>query len=593
MTLAAGVRLLGRHLRPRRAALWRLAGWSALEAAPTFVTGLLIAHALDRGFLAGRPLVGLAWLAALVLMQAIGAVGTRQVYPWLSATVEPLRDALLTAVVQASLRRALHDEKVATGAGVSQASEQVEAVRALSSTLARNVRQLLSGGVAALGGLTVLSPVLALVVAAFVFLAVLLFAGVLRVMVGRLRTVVLRAEQVSAAAAPVVDGMRDVVALAAQDRAAAEVGQPIDAHAAAVRALARAQALRLPVVTVGVHLPMLALLAMSPWLVAAHGLSVGQVVGCVVYLAGGLQPAFQILVNAGGTLLVSLGVILSRLAEVCADPDPPARDAPAGGDRAEDLPGGCELHLDVEGVTFAYSAHAEPVIRELTLHVPEGTHLAVVGPSGVGKSTLAALLAGLVRPDRGRLSLAGSALAELDERRLRRTVALIPQEAYVFAGTVRENLVYLRPQAGDAALDQAVAAVGLQPVLARLGGYDGEIEPGGGTLSPGERQLIALTRVYLSPARVVILDEATCHLDPVAEAVAERAFAGRADTLVVIAHRISSALRADRVLVMDGAHAVLGRHDDLLAVNRLYADLVGHWDHTLAPEPGPAEAALR
>lgn len=145
MTLAAGVRLLRRHLRPQRQALWRLTGWSALEAAPTFVSGLLIASALDRGFLAGRPLVGLGWLAALALLQVMGAVGTRQVYPWLAATVEPLRDSLLTAVVTASLHRALNDEKASSGSSVSHASEQVEAVRTLYSTLVRTMRHYCRG----------------------------------------------------------------------------------------------------------------------------------------------------------------------------------------------------------------------------------------------------------------------------------------------------------------------------------------------------------------------------------------------------------------------------------------------------------------
>jgi len=574
MTLAAGVRLLRRHLRPQRQALWRLAGWSALEAAPTFVSGLLIAGALDRGFLAGRPLVGLGWLAALALLQLIGAVGTRQIYPWLAATVEPLRDSLLTAVVTASLQRALKDEKAASGSSVSQASEQVEAVRALYSTLLRTMRQLLSGGVAALGGLTVLSPLLALVVASFVFLAVILFAGILCIMVGRFRTVVLRAEEISATAAPVVEGMRDVVAHAAEARAAREVGEAIQAQAEALRAFARARVLRLPVVTLGVHLPMLALLAMSPWLIARHNLTVGQIVGCVVYLASGLQPAFQVVVNAGGTLLVSLGVILGRLAEVCACAESPAPAAhppalcPTGHD------------LDVDGVTFAYSPHAEPIVADLTLHIPAGMHLAVVGPSGVGKSTLANLLARLATPQRGQLRLGGLALEQVDEGYLRRTVALIPQEAYVFAGSIRDNLAYLQPRATSAEIDEAVVAVGLAETLSRLGGDDAEVPPGGGALSPGERQLIALARVYLSAAQIVILDEATCHLDPVAEARAEQAFADRHGTLVVIAHRMSSAMRADRILVMDGADAVLGSHHDLLANNRLYADLVGYWDRT-------------
>ncbi|MGH3998352.1 MAG: ATP-binding cassette domain-containing protein, partial [Pseudonocardiaceae bacterium] len=412
----------------------------------------------------------------------------------------------------------------------------------LFSSLLRNARQMLAVSVAAIGGLAVLSPLLALVVAAFVVLALTGFALLLRVLVVRYRAVVLRGEQISVVAAPMVEGMRDVVACAAEGRAAGEVGQAIDAEAAALRAFARASVWRAPVVTVGAYLPVLALLALAPWLVTYQQLTVGQIVGAVLYLFSGLQPAIQILVNAGGTIVVSLGVVLARLAEISAEPSAPAAHSsallPSGGD------------LDLGGVTFTYSPHAEPIVQDLALHIPAGMHLAVVGPSGVGKSTLANLLARLATPQHGQLKLAGLALEQIDEGYLRRTVALIPQEAYVFAGRIRDNLVYLQPQATAAEIDQAVAVVGLTDTLSRLGGYDAEIPPGGGALSPGERQLIALARVYLSGAQIVILDEATCHLDPVAEARAERAFAERHGTLIVIAHRISSAMRADRILVM-------------------------------------------
>lgn len=132
-------------------------------------------------------------------------------------------------------------------------------------------------------------------------------------------------------------------------------------------------------------------------------------------------------------------------------------------------------------------------------------------------------------------------------------------------------------------VDRPVAAVGrLGETVARLGGLDAAIDPGDGTLSPGSRRLIALARVYVSPAEIVVLDEATCHLDPVAEAWAEQAFAQRPGTLVVIAHQISSALRAEWILMMDAAATVVGRHEELLQRSALYAQLVGYW--TDAPD---------
>jgi ATP-binding cassette subfamily C protein len=155
-------------------------------------------------------------------------------------------------------------------------------------------------------------------------------------------------------------------------------------------------------------------------------------------------------------------------------------------------------------------------------------------------------------------------------------VALVPQEAYVFRGTVGENIGYLRAHTTPALVTAAAAAVGAAGLVDALGGPDAQVDPA--ALSTGERQLLALARTYLAPAGVVVLDEATCHLDPAAEAFAERAFADRpATTLVVIAHRISSARRADRTLVLDGADTTCGPHADLLAGSPLYRDLAAAW----------------
>jgi ATP-binding cassette subfamily C protein len=163
---------------------------------------------------------------------------------------------------------------------------------------------------------------------------------------------------------------------------------------------------------------------------------------------------------------------------------------------------------------------------------------------------------------------------------------LIPQEAYVFAGTVRENLAYLRPDACDGELWAAAAAVGADALVARLGGPAATVEPG--RLSAGERQLLALARAHLAPARLAVLDEATCHLDPAAERRAEEAFAARPGTLIVIAHRLSSAVRADRVLVLDGAGAVVGDHRSVLATSPLYRDLMEAWQVAAGRQIQPA-----
>ncbi|MFF9803755.1 ATP-binding cassette domain-containing protein [Streptomyces coeruleorubidus] len=243
--------------------------------------------------------------------------------------------------------------------------------------------------------------------------------------------------------------------------------------------------------------------------------------------------------------------------------------------------------LSLSSVTFAYGPAGTPVVDDLHLTLPAGSHLAVVGPSGAGKSTLTALVAGLLTPDRGTIAVGGHPVPGPEAAAAR---VLIPQEAYVFGGTLAENLAYLRPDpVPEEELLAAAAVVGLAPLAGRLGGLGARVDPS--ALSAGERQLVALTRAYLSYAPLALLDEATCHLDAEAEERAERAFAARpGGTLVVVAHRISSARRAGRVLVMDGRNAACGGHEELMRSSALYRDLVGSW--APAPSRRRSEPAL-
>ncbi|MGN5381591.1 ATP-binding cassette domain-containing protein [Streptomyces lasalocidi] len=224
--------------------------------------------------------------------------------------------------------------------------------------------------------------------------------------------------------------------------------------------------------------------------------------------------------------------------------------------------------LALTSLSFAYGPACEPVLDGLDLSLPTGAHLAVVGPSGIGKSTLTGLIAGLLTPDQGTIRVHGNPVPAPQ------ATVLIPQEAYVHGGTLAENLALFRAgPVPEAELLAAADAVGLTLLLRALGGPGARVDAGG-AVRVGERQLIALTRAYLSAAPLALLDEATCHLDPAAEARAERAFAGRpGGTLLVVAHRLGSARRAGRILVMDGARTACGTHDDLLRTSSLYRQL--------------------
>ncbi|MES9537481.1 ATP-binding cassette domain-containing protein [Actinomadura sp. NPDC000600] len=563
-------RPLAELLRERRGVAATLL-WSLAATLPALLSGHLVARALDRGFLRDDLAAGLGWLAVLGAAMVAAAVSARRVPPALGRVVEPLRDRLVRRVVTGTLRRAVGAAPGRPDLSViTRMSEHTETVRDTTAGLLLGLQQVGLTVTAAAVGLALLAPVVALLVVPPVAVTLLLLVLLLPSLAARERASLLAEERVADTVGGIVSDVRDVVACGAEPEAAGEAGDAFRVQAAAERAAARAGALRTALGTAGGQLALVAVLAAGPWLLHSGRLSTGELLGALTYITANLQPALRAAVQTTGGSAVRLGVALHRL-ESCAGPEP--EPAPSPAPRAK-VPSDFELRVD--GLTFSYGAGAEPVLRDVTFTVPYGSHLAVVGPSGIGKSTLADLLTGVAEPQRGTVSIGGLPLASLDPHWLRRTVAIIPQEAYVFAGSLRENLTYLDPAASDADIEDAVTTLGLGRLRDRLGGNDAAVGSRSG-LTPGERQMIALARVWLSPARVVLLDEATCHLDPVAEARMEEAFRARPGTLVVIAHRLSSARRADRILVMDGERTLLGGHDELLRRSGLYADLVGAW----------------
>ncbi|MFC8718795.1 ATP-binding cassette domain-containing protein [Kitasatospora sp. NPDC057198] len=561
----------GRGLRelaaavPRRA-LWWLAGWSVVEALPALCSGLLVAAAADRGFLAGRPGVGFAWLGGLGAVTVLRALAARAVFPHLAEVVEPLRDALVSRVVRGALARPAPDGP----AEIARITEQVESARQLTATLLRSARGVGFGLLAALLGLGVLAPAVLPLVLLPLLLSGALFVRLLGPLVARRRAVVLADERIAAEAGRAFAGLRDVAACGAQQRVSAHLSALVAAQGEAVRAVGRAAALRSLTVAVGGRLPLLAVVCAAPWMVGRGWLSAGQVLGVATYLLQQLEPAVRALAGMLGSWLLDLAVVLDRLTAACPVPPPvpvPPPRSDGSGDGAGD--GAGDGSLSVHGLRFAHPGSAEPVLAGVRFDLRPGAHLAVVGPSGTGKSTLAALLAGLLAPDAGRVLVGGQDPAALAGPARAARLALVPQEAYVFAGTVRENLCWPSGEHGDALIATAAHRVGSARLLARLGGPDGLIaDPA--ALSAGERQLLALTRTFLSPAPVVVLDEATCHLDAEAERRAEEAFAARPGTLVVIAHRIGSAMRADRVLLLDASGPLLATHADLQVLSPFY-----------------------
>ena len=577
-------------LRQRRAMLLRLAGWSLVEALPAFLSGRLVAAAIDDGFLAGRPAVGFGSLAVMAVSVLVGAVGTRQTFLRLAAIVEPFRDELVDLVVTGVLHRSTATDQPSDTAGVARLTHQVEIVRESFASVIMVTQGFVVTTASALLGLFTLAPLALAFVLPPLLVGLTLFAGSLRAMASWQRAAILADERIAETVSTLAGGLRDIVACGAEDQIRTSATQTIDAQESASSKLARVTAVRTTALGISAWLPLLLILLGAPWLVR-HGATTGTVLGALTYVSLGLQPALQNLIRTVGGTGLWLLVTLARITEAAELP----ATAPASrqtGQPPRPAPCSSDYALELREVTFGYGRQAEPVIHDLDLRLAEDDHLAVVGPSGIGKSTLAGLIAGLLEPQAGEVLLDGVTLRDWETSHLAQRRVLIPQEAYVFTGTVSENLTYYRH--GDSTptqLDEAVNALGARILIERLGGYQAELRPA--ALSAGERQLLTLVRAYLAPARLVILDEATCHLDPAAEAQAELAFTQRPGALLVIAHRTSSALRARKILLLDGRQALLGSHQDLLTRSPLYRDLVGHWQSTDLPGPRRTPAAER
>ncbi len=311
------------------------------------------------------------------------------------------------------------------------------------------------------------------------------------------------------------------------------------------------------------------------WLAKNGQVTVGTVVGVVLLLSSLFEPVQQLsqLYNTVQSATASLNKmfqILDTQPEVDETPD--AADLPRDGT------------LDVDGATFAYPGTTTAVLCDVTLSVEAGERLALVGPTGAGKSTLAKLMARLYDPDQGSVRFGGVDLRNATLSSLRDRVVVVPQEGFLFDGTVADNLRLARPDAtGDELREALVAIDALERFEALPDGLDTEVRERGSRLSAGERQLVSLARAALVDPAVLVLDEATSSLDPGTEALVEHALDRlmRGRTTVVVAHRLSTVQRADRVAVVDHGELVeLGTHAELIAQGGRYAALADAWQQS-------------
>ncbi|WP_460354076.1 ABC transporter ATP-binding protein [Actinoallomurus acanthiterrae] len=361
-----------------------------------------------------------------------------------------------------------------------------------------------------------------------------------------------------------VDGARTIEALRLEGRRVARTDADLAGAWKAERYTLGLRLVWFPLVEIGYVLPVAATLLIGG-LFYLHGLaSLAQVTAATLYVQQLIDPLDRFLswvdeLQVGGASLARL----LGVSEVPADRVP-----------SDERPDGERMAVDA--VRYSYR-DGQDVLHGVDLRLRPGERLAMVGPSGAGKSTLGRLLAGVLRPRTGAVTVGGVPLVDLPLEDLRRNVALVTQEHHVFRGTVRDNLVLARPDATDEELARALDAVDASWARAML---DTEVGTGNTALSPAQAQQLALARLVLADPHTLVLDEATSLLDPRAARHLERSLSAVLDgrTVVAIAHRLHTAHDADRVAVVeDGRIIELGGHHDLIARDGSYAALWRSW----------------
>lgn len=373
------------------------------------------------------------------------------------------------------------------------------------------------------------------------------------------------AEQLSATAV----GARTIDALRLEQRRLAECAQAIERAAATRRRTLNLRSVLFPTVDISYVIPVVAALLIGGLLHRGGHLSLGAVVAVALYLRQLSQP---------------MDAVLQRLEQLQSSIASFARVEGLG--EADQLtpqpyrePAGNEIELS--DVHYAYRADSPDVLHGLALSIRPGERLALVGPSGAGKTTLGRLLSGTERPRSGDVTVGGVSIADLPADRLRREVVMVTQDYFVFRDPLRENLLIAAPDASDDQLWQALEAVDAESWAKALpDGLDTVLGSGGVDLTPAQAQQLSLARVVLADPHTVVLDEATAMLDPTTARDTERALAVvlRGRTVIAIAHRLHTAYDADRIAVMeDGRIVELGTHHALVEHGGSYAGLWHSW----------------
>ncbi|MEY9488466.1 ABC-type multidrug transport system fused ATPase/permease subunit [Streptomyces calvus] len=582
------LRLLRGHRRRIVLAVLLMLGASALGLAqPLLVKRVIEAATAERAI---GPDVAL--LVGFFLAQAV-VQGFAQYT--LARTGEGIVLGIRLGLIRHLLRLPMRQyDRHRVGDLISRVSSDSTTLRLL---VAEGFTDAVTGGIGLIGVVALmiwLDWLLFLIVLAVVALATVLVGSVLR----GISAASLATQQATGAMTADLEralgAIRTVRANRAEQRESDRIGgRARSAYAGSVR-MARLDAVVAPAVELAVKGSFVVVLLIGGMRVAGRDGSVADLAAFLlymVYLVGPIGSVFQSL----STMEQGVGAY-RRVTEVMALP---AERETGPGPAPRSGPGRTPPLLAFRDVWFAYEA-GRPVLRGVTFEVPEHAHVALIGSSGVGKSTVFALIERFYDPDRGRIEFGGRDIRTAGRSAHRSRIGLVEQQAPVLYGTLRENLTYAVPDATPEEVDRVVERVHLTDLVARLPhGLDTDAGERGMALSGGERQRIAIARALLARPRLLLLDEPTAHLDAVGEAALRRSIreVSAQCTLLVIAHRMSTVRAADLIVVLDGGRVVAtGTHEQLAAASEHYRRLLraqqpGHTDTAHSADTADATAA--
>ena len=566
-------RMLGRYRRQGLAALVLLLIWTMAQLAGP----ILVRIAIDRGIATGSQTV-VNWAVAGYVAAAVVAYITHRAGIWALAVagegfLRDLRNRVFRRLVHQSM--SFYDRSK-TGVLVSRMTSDVDS---LAELVQYGLRMFISA-VFLLGLSVVLLAVLSWELTLVLLVVVPILVPASRKFQRDSNQAYLRVrDEIAGTLSSLQEGfsgVRVVQAFAREEIEADRFAQTNDRLYRSHMRSVRVAAWYLPVVDFTGVLTTALAVGIGGWMVREGRLSLGTVAAFVLLLSNLFEPVQQLsqlfnMIQSGAASLAKLYGLIDTEIQLDEHADPV--ELPARGD------------LVVDGLSFAYG-DGPPVLGDVDLVVGDGERLALVGPTGAGKSTLAKLMARLYDPTGGTVSFGGIDLRRASMASLRQRIVVVPQEGFLFAGTVADNIRVARPDATDDDIEAALRSIGAWERIADLPeGLHTIVRERGSRLSAGERQLVSLARAAVVDPAVLVLDEATSSLDPGTESLVEGAMealmTGR--TVIVIAHRLTTSERSDRVGVVEGGELVeLGTHNELVAAGGSYAELFAAWERGLS-----------